>query len=294
MRILRPVEHWNSSVRASGLAALCLLLSSCASLELPTVEEAQAAINRSTPHLVRAERAIDAYALRLPSGSDFITRMRLSMFNRLFGALAGNRSDDVRIAVRPTPALFSEKKSTLGIEYENMLNIDTGTVTMNLRTLRIERMERDRIDARLVIEGEGDLSVSGRYLGIPARANPDIRGSLDETISFDAVPSDSGAMVLRPVDKQLTLRLTFTVALLQWRVPWTQDVPIRVSDLIKPMILPSAMRAEFPLPVPSDTPGGDQFVRVPHTLELRRGAVSASRGVLEFRTDVEWKKTLSP
>ena len=269
---------------------LALCFAACSSVELPTTEESRHAITLNATRLDSADRAIRAAAAPVPGGADLVLRVQGGALNRMMRALADTRSDDVRLSFLPTRPLVKEEKSILGISYVNTLDIDSGSVLLNLTTLRFDKLEHNRLEAELGIEGHGRIAVSGRHTGIPAGAHPDIDLRLRENIAFDLRGTDTGTIVLRPIPKTLMLKARFTVKLLQWGIPWNEDIPLQIEELVKPLVLPVALRTEIGFPVPSSETQSGAFEFVPHLLSFTNSVVTARGNAFEFRSSIYFLK----
>jgi hypothetical protein len=272
------------------LACLCTVLAaSCSSVDLPSIRESDKAIARYRPLIEQNDKAINAAATTLPAGNDIILRIDKQALNRIMLAIAGQRSDDVRITFPPTRPLMKEDKSILGISYTNAIDIDTGNLVMDLSVLRFDRFKGNAIEASIGVEGKGKLSVSGRYTGIPASASPEIEMKLNETIAFDVGRADSGFIILRPRKQTLHLHTKFFVKIIEWQIPWSKDVPLEETDLIPPLKIPMSFATSLPFPVPSPTYGDERMTFVPHAVQFLRTLINATNDNLEIRTDFTFK-----
>jgi hypothetical protein len=276
--------------RCLPLFVSALSIAACASIELPTTDASRELIARSRACFDSLAPVIAPVARSLPEGYDVVTRVRSATVNRMLKAFADARTDDLRIAFPPTRPLLKEEKSVLGIRYTNLLDIDTGNVVLNLRTFRFERFANNRLDALLEIDGGGKIRASGRYTGVPASASPDIALTLSERITFDVRLTDTGTVILRPVPKQLALKAKFSVKLLEWSIPWREDIPLQLTDLMKPLAVPVALRSEIPFPVPASTFGDSKLQFVPYLISTHRTNVTVDGDAVEFRADVEFLK----
>jgi hypothetical protein len=264
------------------------LLASCSSVDLPSVKESEREIARLRPLVEANDRAINTVGMKLPVGNDIVLTIKSSALNRITSAIAGQRTDDVRIAFPPTRPLLKEDKSILGITYANTVDIDTGNLTMNLSVLRFDRFQGNIIEAAIGVEGKGTLRISGRYTGIPASASPAIEMKLNETIQFDIARADSGYLLLRPRKKTLSLHSTFSVKIIEWQVPWSKDIPLEATDLLPPVKIPMVFATSIPFPVPSPTYGDNKLMFVPHPVEFHRTLIRAIDDAIEVRTDFQF------
>lgn len=263
-----------------------ILFISCKSINLPTVEQSEENIARLKPMIESAEKAVDARNILMPSGNDVVMRVKLDAMNEILGQIAKDREDDITINFLPTRPFMSEDKSVLGISYKNYINIDSGYVGMNLKKLVIDRLSRNSIDAKIEVEGKGNLKVSGKYTGIPASANPEISLYLNEPVSFEIQPTLSGSAVLKPRPRKLTLKTKFNIKLLEWKVPWYQEIPLEFSNILKPIAIPIALSSEVNLPMPASKFGSGNTQNVPYKIELLNPSVKADDNKLEYRADI--------
>jgi hypothetical protein len=230
---------------------LWFFLIGCSSIDLPTVEQSEAAIQRLREDIEHAERPLRIFERRFEGSRDAVSIVRANVVNRLLAAVASQRSDDIIIAFSPTRPLLSERKSILGIQYTNYLDIDSGRVSVNLRRAELVSTRRNVLRVFLHIEGGGRIAASGRYTGIPAHASPRIELSLRDTISLELSVGKNGTILLVPQRREALLHATLYVNLAGWELPWKEDIPLRVDELLTPMELPGLISTTIKLPVPA-------------------------------------------
>lgn len=273
---------------ALGLTLL-LFTAACSSIDLPTEADSRARIARLEKSIADAERPLELYARRFESPRDVVVTLRSDMVNRLFGSLASARSDDVTIAFPPTRPLLQERKSIFGIQYVNRLDIDSGTVMLNLREAKLLLPRRDELRVLLVMEGNGRIGVSGKYTGISATSSPRIALSLRDTVSFSLEGGKKGDIMLVPLRKTMLLTATFHVSLLGWEVPWTEEIPLQVEDLIAPIALPAMVAAEIKLPVPAKEYGDRNYEFVSQPVEIRDAVITLQSRELTYMFDCRFR-----
>jgi hypothetical protein len=256
-------RHWVLLILAA------VVFSACSSIDLPTVEESQRRIAQRSRDIAAAETPLDAYARRFESGSDGVVTLRTDVVNRLFAAIASSRSDDADIVFPPTRPLLQERKSIFGIQYTNRLDIDSGTVQLNLRRAQLLPARGRLLRLLLEMEGAGRIAVSGKYTGIRGTSSPRIQLALRDTVSLAVLPGANGAWQLVPQRGTLLLEATLHVSLLGWEVPWKEEIPLRVEDVLTPVTLPAFFAAEIKIPVPADTFGDRNYEFVAHPVEFR-------------------------
>jgi hypothetical protein len=211
------------------------------------------------------------------------------MLNRILRAVAGNRSDDMRIGFLPTRPLIEERKTVLGISYVNRLDIDSGLVILNLKNAAITGLRKGTLRVFLELEGEGRIAVSGKYTGIPASASPRIELALRDTVTFYIKTDSKGALTLSPAKQKAILTATFHVNLLGWEIPWSEDTPLQLDDIIQPITVPGMLTGAIKLPAPAREyrSGRIEFIAIP--IEIRRPEVGITDGKITLEADVEYR-----
>jgi hypothetical protein len=272
--------------RTVYLSLLACFFCACSSMDLPSVEESNRRIRMLQRSLVDAERPLNILQQRYRTQRDLATTLRLSAVNRIARALAAQRTDDLVITFLPTRPLLEERKSMLGIAYVNRLDIDSGRVTLDLRRFEFISGQRHALDAVIALEGEGRIAVSGRYTGLSASASPRIRLTLHDTVRFDLSAGPNGGFILTPRPRRVMLRTVFRVSLLGWDVPWSEDIPLEIHNLLPALSVPSMFEAalRFPVPAASYSVRNYDFHEIP--LLLDRSLIDLRDGILMYHANV--------
>lgn len=268
---------------------LSVILAACSSIDLPTVEESAARIARLQVDLVKAEAPLLKYEQRFQLTRDMKTSIDPSVLNRVLKAVASQRSDDMRIGFPATRPLLEERKDLLGIAYTNRLDIDSGLVTLNLRRAELRGVRRGGVRAFIDLEGDGRISVSGKYAGVPASASPRVELSLKDSITFNVKTDATGAITLAPAKQTVKLSTTFHVNLLGWEIPWNEETPLQLDDLIAPITMPGILSGEIKLPAPAKEykTGRYEFVTLP--VIIKNTEASTENGKIEIQADIEYR-----
>ncbi len=146
------------------------------------------------------------------------------------------------------------------------------------------------MDAEFEIEGTGTIRVSGKYSGVMAGSSPQVHFYLDEQIQFVVTAADSDYIRLNPVPKTVLLKTKITINLLGWNVPYYQEIPLQAADLIKPVLIPSALRSEIVFPIPASQYGDQRLEYVKRFLRFTRSTVHADGTILENRSKNDFEK----
>ncbi len=272
---------------------LCLLLFfiGCgSSINIPSKKESQQKISEIKPRLDSLAASIDLQTKSLPGGHDLISRTRVSAINTLLARVANRTLTDIHIDFLATRPLWKEDKSVFGIGYTNYVDVDTGAFNIDLKKFLFTSFSNNIINAQIEIEGTGSISVSGKYTGVTARSTPQVHFYLDEEIQFSVSAADSDYIKLVPVPKTVTLKSKVTIALLGWNIPYYKEIPLQSTDLIKPVLIPSALRSEIIFPLPAAQYGSQQLEFVKRYLRFSKSSVRANDNGLEYRSNIDFEK----
>lgn len=288
MFLLRVIPPRMPAAMPGTAILLAVLISACSSIDLPTEKESEAKIRRLRAEIARAEQPLHIYEQRFHGKRDAVSVLRTGVVNRIFGAVASQRSDDLIIGFPPTRPLLSERKSVLGIRYTNHLDIDSGLVTLNLRRAALVSTRGNELRVLLEIEGAGRISVSGRYTGIPASSSPRIALSLLDTISMDLTAGKDGTLMLVPRPGEVMLHATLYVKLAGWEIPWNEDIPLRIDELFAPVSLPALISTSIKLPVPAREYSGESYEFIDVPIRLRDPVLLLEGDRIRYAFDCEF------
>ncbi|MFA6438940.1 MAG: hypothetical protein WCX28_06520 [Bacteriovoracaceae bacterium] len=270
---------------------ILLLFASCgSSLNIPPIEESRQIIDDSKPKLDSLDMVINVRTRSLPHGHDLITQTRASAVNTLLGRVTNSTMKDIHIDFLPTRPLWKEEKSVLGIGYTNMVDVDTGTLDIDLKNFAFTDVSNNTIYAQLEIEGTGMIKASGTYTGVSAHVSPQIHFYLNEQIIFTVAAADSDYIRLNPVPKTVRLKTKITINLLGWNIPYYKEIPLLTTDLIKPVLIPSAVTSEIVFPIPEARYGSQRLEFVKRYLRFSRSSVRAQNNILEYRSNIDFDK----
>lgn len=275
----------------TGVILILVLVAGCgSSLGIPSVDESLHSIATTKPLLDTLDVMIDAQTRLLPRGHDLITQTRTSAINTLLARVANRTLRDIHINFLATRPLWKEEKSILGIGYTNIVNVDTGSLDIDLKKFMFTSVTNNTIYAQLEIEGTGTIKASGSYAGVSAQIAPNIHFYLDEQIFFTVAAADSDYLRLNPVPKTVRLKTKITINLLGWNIPYYKEIPLLTTDLIKPVLVPSAVTSEIVFPIPAAQYGAQRMDLVKRYLRFSRSTVRANNNVLEYRSNIDFEK----
>lgn len=273
-----------------SIVLLALLAGCGSSLNTPSIKDSQALIGAVKPQLDRLDTLINKQTQQLPRGHDLITSTRTSAVNALLTAVAGRTTKDIHVDFLATRPLWKEEKSVLGIGYTNVVNVDTGTLDIDLKKFLFTEIVNNTIYAQIEIEGSGTVKASGSYTGMSARVAPQVQFYLDEQVFFTVATADSDYIRLNPVPKTVKLKTKITVDLLGWELPYYKEIPLLTTDLIKPVLIPSAVTSEIVFPIPAAQYGAQRMAFVKRLLRFSRSTVKTTKNAVEYRSNIDFIK----
>jgi len=270
--------------------SLVVLIGCGSSVTIPSEEESLQKITAIKPQLDSLAATIDRQITALPGGHDLISRTKVSAINMLLARVANRTLADIHIDFLPTRPLWKEDKSVFGIGYTNFVDIDSGAFNIDLKKFQFTSFSNNIINAQIEIEGTGSIGVSGKYSGVSAHSIPRVHFYLDEEIQFTVSTADSDYIRLMPISKTVMLKSKITIALLGWNIPYYKEIPLQATDLIKPVLIPSALRSEIVFPLPAAQYGSERLEFVKRYLRFSKSSVRANDNGLEYRSNIDFEK----
>ncbi|MFC2131132.1 hypothetical protein ACFLSQ_06830 [Bacteroidota bacterium] len=269
---------------------LFLIFLGCTSIDLPPIEESRRIIDFNTPQLKVAEMFIKSKTMDLPTGNDIDIAVKRDLFNRILSALANDRKQDIQVFFPPTKPLIKDEKNILGIKYTNYINVDKGYVSMNIKTLKFLKMRGNKVEALIEIEGKGKIKLSAKNTGISASVSSNVKLYLKENVEFKLKNSDSGFVILKPQPKKLSLKSKFTISILEWNIPWREEIEIEFTDILNPIAVPMAIAADIDLPIPVKFGKKGHFKDIPYKVKFSKVRLFTDDNVLRWKSYVHFKK----
>ncbi len=273
-----------------SILALLLLCTSCAASpgEIPPTETSEASILILRRQIDSIDAAINAMAKPRASANDITLRFRRSALNALFAAFASHGTEDIHLRLLPTRPVWSESTSFLGMSVRNTLDVDTGTVFVDIKKIECAAFNRNTVEMGLEIEGGGLIGVSGRYAGIPLRASLLLSLSLRDNLRFSITSAGLDNILLTPDRHTFLLKTTMSVRFMQWTIPYTRELPLEAETVIGAIVLPLSVSSTVMFPAPWAQDANRRFDFVPRTVRISHASVWAEGEVLEFRADVDF------
>ncbi len=276
---------------AAVMFLIVIFFAGCSSsANIPSIEESQSTIAQLKQELDTLDSRISVFAAPLPKGHDLISQTRSSAINTLLSRVANRSLSDIHIDFLATRPLWKEDKSILGIGYTNYVDIDSGKLDIDLKNFSFTSFTNNVVDAVMEIEGTGTIKASGKYTGVTAGVSPQIHFYLNEQIQFVVSAADSDYLQLNPVPKTVMLKTKVTITLLGLNLPYYTEIPLQATDLIKPVLIPSALRSEIVFPIPASQYGLERLSFVKRYLRFSKSSVRANNNILEYRSNIDFEK----
>ncbi|MFH1052583.1 MAG: hypothetical protein V1779_16815 [bacterium] len=244
------------------------IIISCSTIELPTIEESNKKIEDSRIKLDVVNNYINSKTGNLPSGYNLDLTIQKAMINRVLAVVANNRNQDITIDFPKTKNLIKDDKNVLGIQYTNYVDIDKGTVKVDLKSLKFLKLNNNRIESLIEIEGDGEISLSGKNTGISASVTSGVNLYLKDNVEFKIENAGNGDILLKPVPKKLKLKTKFSIAFLKWNIPWREEIELEFTDILSPIPVPISLATVIDLPIPSKKKKTGEFDYIPHNINF--------------------------
>jgi hypothetical protein len=267
---------------------ITFIIISCKSADYPKIEESQAKIDKYNPLILSLDSSIRQKKMFPKTSKDLELKIDISTLNKILQPLATNRTDDINLYFLPTKQFISENKSILGISYTNFLNIDTGFVNLDLKSLKFDKLTKNKLYANLEIEGKGNLHISGKYLGIGSNVSTDVQLYLIEPIIFEINPTNNGYIELKPQPKKLILKTKFGINLLGWALPWYQEIPLELTDMVKPIRVPVSLKSDIQFPIPAQKFSENKLEFAPFQVDFIKSELSGDVNKIDYKTNLEF------
>jgi hypothetical protein len=242
-----------------NILILGLIIAGCTASDLPTLEDSQRSISELQTRLEMMDEMIDAMPHPRQLDRDMEVRIDTRALDRILHAVSHNRSDDIRISLPAMRHLIEQKKHALGIPYTNYVDIDSGKFNLNIKEFRIVTAENNSLRIFMSIAGKGRISVSGKYIAVPASATPTIKIQAEDTIRFVLKKSSEHGIALVPQKQNIPLEITVSIRLLAWDVPYKHNMSIAVDKIIQPIPIPLYVSSTLSMPALKSSP--DQALR---------------------------------
>lgn len=261
-----------------------LLLISCKSIELPTIEESNYKINLLQKQIEVVDKTITP---KMPkTNTDLTLKIKRSAVQKIVKGLAQSSMTDFNLFFQPTPQFIKEEHSFFGISYTDYLSIDTGFVELNLRDLDIQSMDYSVLKLHIELDGKGFFDVSGKYKGIPASKRPEIELNLSEDLQFSLYPNKYSEIVIAPYPKTMYLNVKFLLNFMGWKIPWNESIDLNLTDILQPVKLPMSLSSDIDFPFPKKEYDFNTIEPVKYSLNFKDTKISIDNNILNVSTNI--------
>ncbi len=274
----------------SLLLLMCCVIARGSAQGIPSTEESQSAVTLLKHGIDSIDAVINAMPKPQSSANDITLRLRRSAVNSLFAVFASHRTDDIHLTLLPTRPAWSESKSLLGMSMVNTVDVDTGTILVNIKKFEFAAFNRNTVNVGLEIEGGGLIGVSGRYAGVPLHASPLLELYVQDNVTFSISSAGADNILLKPDRHTFLLKTKMSIYFLQWTIPYYREVPIEAEGVVGAIVLPLSVSSTvmFPAPWARDASRRVDFIR--RRVQLTHTSVWAQGEILEFRADVNFAR----
>lgn len=266
---------------------LSLLISCGSKISIPSKEESLAVIQKNKVQIQELDSKIATQNKEAPS-KDLTIKIKTEGLNKVLDKIAFKKTKDFNIDLLPTPNIFIEEKSALGIKYTNSASLEKGSIGLDLKKFRLYS-SNSGFKGNLELEANGEVKVSGRYMGIPASVSPSIQMYLDENFDFALTFKDT-TLLLTPKPKAIVLKTKIGIKLLEWSIPYYKEIPLELSKLMKPIELPLATESIINFPLPATKAGASKVEMVPLKVKLSNTEVNSLSNIIEIKSNLNFSR----
>lgn len=270
------------------IAFSALALSSCRTIEYPTLEECRRDAKNYSDKLAKVEKKIQAYAPAIPESGEIVVELQKKALDELALRLSNSSDEDISITFLEKKGFLEDNGNLAGLKYKNFLDINGGNLKLDLKKFKFDKLDSDRLYGMIEIEGKGRLSVSGKYAGIPASASPEVEVYLCEPIAFKIKTGENAVAQLVPERRTLLLKVKLYIKMLEWRIPWYEEIPLELTDVVKPINIPLALSSSTLLPLP--VAGMEGVKNTEFRVSFLNPKITLRGGEIRYGTDIELKR----
>lgn len=272
------------------LITLVLLLPCAAessAQDLPPTDSSRAAIAEITPRLARVDSLLNNAFRGVERGQqDIILTVKAGAINAFFNAAAARGTDDCLVRLLETKGVWSDTKSLFGITVTSSLDVDSGTIAVDLKRFAVPSMTKNIIESQVELEGAGLVAVTGRSAGVPGHASPKLDLYLQDRIRFACAGDKAGMITLRPQSARVVLKAKLSVKLWGFDIPYYKEIPLEVTDLVPTLTLPVALSSSVRAPIRGTYRNGRGIEYADYSVSFGALRVWADQDELELRTNI--------
>jgi hypothetical protein len=270
-----------------AILVFTFLISCGSKINIPSKEESLAVIKKNKEQIQDSDSKIDKQNTEAPS-KDLTIKIRTEGLNKVLDKIAFKKTKDFNIDLLSTPNIFIEEKSALGIKYTNSVSLEKGNIGLDLKKFRLFS-SNSGFKGNLELEANGEVKVSGRYMGLPASVSPSIQMYLDENFDFILAFKDT-TLLLTPKPKTMVLKTKIGIKLMEWSIPYYKEIPLELSKLIKPIELPLTTESLINFPLPATKAGASKIEMVPLKVKLSNTEVNSLSNIFEIKSNLNFSR----
>lgn len=273
-----------------SILLLSIILFSCKSYDYPTIEESEEIIYNNSKIIDSLNIIIQDKKPILDSKPDVVFSVSNNFINRILQSYTNSKTEDIFIKFNESKSVYEENRKLLGLTVKDYVDLHAGVISTDIKKVRFEKSYNNRMEALLEIEGKGNLSVSGKYMGVPLKLSAPLELYLNESIMFDVLSTRDGSIEFKPLPKKLLLKTRIPIKISDWYLPLYKEIPIESTQLIESIDMPLGFETEFKFPIPNSNLESEKMALVPYTINLEQNSVKLDKDRIEFKTNLVFKK----
>jgi hypothetical protein len=255
--------------------------------EVPSLDSSRAVIADIGPRLALLDSSLNNAYRNVERGQqDIIVTVKARVINAFFNAVASRGTDDCTVKLLETKGIWTDTKSLFGVSVKSSLDIDSGTIVVDLKHFSVPLMKQNIIESQIELEGSGQVAVTGQSAGVPGRAMPKLNLYLNDRIRLACSGDKMGNIRLRPEPATVMLKAKLSVKLWGFEVPYYKEIPIAVADVVPAFILPIALSSSIRAPIRGTFQHERAIEYAEYSVTFGALRVWANNDELELRTNI--------
>lgn len=194
------------------------------------------------------DKEIDILSRDLQASKDFAINANDRLLNSLVSQYVKASMRDIVIKLLPCRVLSSQ--SDLGFaKYDNYLDIDSGDGIVDFRDAEIRDINNGQIQLYIDTVGQIQAQAHGQQVGFKYQTMPQIGVNFKDQLSF-TLESNNGDFFIKPLPKRVNIHfdISVPVSMLGTNLNTSQNFPVDVATIMKPVKLPNLISTNVKLP----------------------------------------------
>ncbi len=271
------------------MIVIMILLVSCSTMDKTDVSQLNTKIKKIDSNLNTLNKNLDKIMQEFISENNIEIHISEKVLNEIMTKLSNYNNKDIIINLLSTKEIYKKEQNILGIKYTNYVNIDSGLLNINIKSIKLINQKDNELKLQLELSGTGFISLSGKNTGISASIKSKIEAYSKDTLNFK-VQSQSHNIVLKPQNDKVDIKTKFTITLFGWNIPWRETINLSIADILKPLEIPLEINTSVIFPLPDFKIKKLTLKGIPAKIKTKNFNVSSSKNGMTIKSNLEFTK----